>query len=451
LADLRRLLDDGRPIFGTDGVRGVAGLELTPELALAIGRAAGSHLRGGPVLVGRDTRRSGEMLASALQAGFNAVGIDTVDVGILPSGGISYLTATTGATMGAVVSASHNPAEDNGIKLLSSRGTKLADEVERELEDRLRSSGGRQAIGPDIGTRFSDSDALERYVDHLASVSRYSLSGLSVALDCANGAAFKAAPLLFRRLKADIAVFADAPDGTNINDGCGATHPEMLANEAKGRIGLSFDGDADRLIAIDEDGRVANGDVVMAIVARHMKAQGSLKKNLVVATVMSNLGFRKSMAEAEINVIETKVGDRYVMEALVEHRGVLGGEQSGHIIFLDKGQTGDGLLTAVRLLDVVAGTGKELRELRAEAITEYPQVLQNVRVARDADLSRADEIWEEVRRVESELGEQGRVLVRASGTEPLVRVMVEAPSEDAARHYADRLTSITESSLGKER
>jgi phosphoglucosamine mutase len=225
----------------------------------------------------------------------------------------------------------------------------------------------------------------------------------------------------------------------------------MLANEAKGRIGLSFDGDADRLIAIDEDGRVANGDVVMAIVARHMKAQGSLKKNLVVATVMSNLGFRKSMAEAEIDVIETKVGDRYVMEALVEHRGVLGGEQSGHIIFLDKGQTGDGLLTAVRLLDVVAGTGKELRELRAEAITEYPQVLQNVRVARDADLSRADEIWEEVRRVESELGEQGRVLVRASGTEPLVRVMVEAPSEDAARHYADRLTSITESSLGKER
>jgi phosphoglucosamine mutase len=450
LADLRRLLDEGHAIFGTDGVRGVAGSELTPELALAIGRAAGSHLRGGPVVVGRDTRRSGEMLSAALQAGFHAVGIDTVDIGILPSGGISYLTATTGSTMGAVVSASHNPAEDNGIKLLASRGTKLPDDVEREIEDRLRSSGGKSTIGPSIGTRFVDGDSLESYVDHLASLSRYTLSGLNLALDCANGAAFKAAPMLFRRLKADIEVYADAPDGTNINDGCGATHPEMLAAVAGGRIGLTFDGDADRLIAVDEDGRVANGDVIMAIVARHMKAQGSLKKDLVVATVMSNLGFRKSMAEAGIELIETKVGDRYVMEAMVEHRAVLGGEQSGHIIFLDKGQTGDGLLTAVRLLDVVAGTGKELRQLRAEAITEYPQVLQNVRVARGARLAEAEAVWDEVRRVESELGDQGRVLVRASGTEPLIRVMVEASSEEAARRYADRLSSVTETSMRKE-
>ena len=450
MADLRRLLDEGQPIFGTDGVRGVAGSELTPELALAIGRAAGSYLRGGPVVVGRDTRRSGEMLSSALQAGFHAVGIDTVDIGVLPSGGISYLTATTGATMGAVVSASHNPAEDNGIKLLASRGTKLPDEVEREIEERLRSSGGKSTVGPNIGTRFIDGDALQSYVDHLASLSRYSLSGLRLALDCANGAAFKAAPMLFRRLKADTEVFADAPDGTNINESCGATHPEMLAGAAGGRIGLSFDGDADRLIAIDEDGRVANGDVIMAIVARHMKAQGNLKKNLVVATVMSNLGFRKSMEAAGIEMIETTVGDRYVMEAMLEHRAVLGGEQSGHIIFLDKGQTGDGLLTGVRLLDVVAGTGKELRELRAEAITEYPQILQNVKVARGANLSEADAIWEEVRRVESELGDQGRVLVRASGTEQLIRVMVEASSEEAARHYADRLSSVTETSLRKE-
>lgn len=450
MADLRRLLDDGKPIFGTDGVRGVAGSELTPELALAIGRAAGSYLRGGPVIVGRDTRRSGEMLSAALQAGFHAVGIDTVDVGVLPSGGISFFTATTAATMGAVVSASHNHADDNGIKLLASRGTKLPDEVERELEDRLRSSGSKTALGPDIGTRFSDSDALEQYVAHLVEVSRYNLSGLRIALDCANGAAFKAAPMLFERLKADLEVHADAPDGTNINAGCGATHPEMLASVAKGRIGLSFDGDADRLIAVDEDGRVANGDVIMAIVARHMKTQGSLKKNLVVATVMSNLGFHKSMAEAEIEIIETGVGDRYVMEALLEHKGVLGGEQSGHIIFLDKGQTGDGLLTAVRLLDVVAGTGKELRELRAEAITEYPQILQNVKVARGASLSDAPELWEEVRKIESELGDEGRVLVRASGTEPLIRVMVEASSESAARGYADRLVSVTERSLQKE-
>jgi phosphoglucosamine mutase len=449
LADIRRLLDDGKPIFGTDGVRGVAGSDLTPELALAIGRAAGSYLRGGPVIVGRDTRRSGEMLSSALQAGFHAVGIDTLDIGVMPSGGISFMTATTGATMGAIVSASHNPAEDNGIKLLSSRGTKLPDDVERELEDRLRASGSKSSIGSDIGTRSPNGDAIERYVGHLVEISRYNLSGLRIALDCANGAAYKAAPMLFQRLKADLQVMADSPDGTNINAGCGATHPEMLAEAAAGRIGLCFDGDADRLIAIDEDGRVANGDVIMAIVARHMKTQGTLKKNLVVATVMSNLGFRKSMAEADIDVIETRVGDRYVMEAMVEHEGVLGGEQSGHIIFLDKGQTGDGLLTAVRLLDVVAGTGRELRELRAEAITEYPQILQNVRVARGANLADAEDLWDEVRAVESELGDQGRVLVRASGTEPLIRVMVEASSQEAATRYADRLASITESSLGK--
>jgi phosphoglucosamine mutase len=450
LADIRRLLDGGKPIFGTDGIRGAAGSDLTPELALAVGRAAGSYLRGGPVIVGRDTRRSGEMLSSALQAGFHAVGIDTVDVGVMPSGGISFMTATTGATMGAIVSASHNPAEDNGIKLLSSRGTKLPDDVERELENQLRSPSGKTSVGPDIGTRYSGGDALEEYVRHLVAISRYTLSGLRLALDCANGAAYKAAPMLFQRLKADLLVLADSPDGTNINAGCGATHPEMLAKAAGGRIGLSFDGDADRLIAVDEDGRVANGDVIMAIVARHMKAQGTLKKNLVVATVMSNLGFRKSMAEAEIDVIETQVGDRYVMEALVANKGILGGEQSGHIIFLDKGQTGDGLLTAVRLLDVVAGTGKELRELRVEAITEYPQILQNVRVARGANLSDAEDLWDEVRAVESELGDDGRVLVRASGTEPLVRVMVEASSQEAARHYADRLSSITQSSLGKE-
>ena len=430
-------------------MRGVAGSELTPELALSIGRAAGSHLRNGPVVVGRDTRRSGEMLSLALQSGFHSVGIDTVDVGVLPSGGISFLTATSGATMGAIVSASHNPAEDNGIKLLAARGTKLPDELEREIEDRIRAHGSRSALGPAIGTRFPDPDATEAYVSHLVAISRYGMSGLQIALDCANGAAYQAAPLVFSRLRADLEVFADTPDGTNINKGVGATHPEFLALHAKGRIGLTFDGDADRLIAIDEDGRIANGDVIMAVLARHLKAQGKLTRNLVVATVMSNLGFRKSMAEAEIEVIETQVGDRYVMEALAERKGLLGGEQSGHIIFLDKGQTGDGLLTAVRLLEVVAGTGKELRELRSEAIVEYPQILHNVRVQRSADLSGATDIWEEVRVIEEELGAEGRVLVRASGTEPLIRIMVEASSEERARHYADRLTTVTEITFGK--
>jgi phosphoglucosamine mutase len=450
MSDLRRLLDDGKPIFGTDGVRGAAGSELTPELALAIGRAAGSHLRTGPVVVGRDTRRSGSMLSAALQAGFHASGIDTIDVGIMPSGGISHVTESTSATMGAIVSASHNPAPDNGIKLLSARGTKLADEVERDLEARVRSTGMKSAVGPAIGYRTESEGSLDEYLSHLVSISRYKLSGLRIAVDCAHGAAYRAAGELFSRLKAEAELFGVEPDGNNINANCGATHPSYLAEVAEGRVGLAFDGDADRLIAIDEDGKVANGDVIMAVIARHMKEQGKLRNNLVVATVMSNLGFRQSMAEAGIDLIETKVGDRYVMEALVEHKGVLGGEQSGHIIFTEHNQTGDGLLTAVQLLNVMAGTGKELRLLRADALTEYPQVLVNVEVGRQTDLEKADGLWAEVTAVETELGKNGRVLVRPSGTEPLVRIMVEATSEITARRYADRLVDATRASLGRK-
>jgi len=448
--DLRRLLDDGKPIFGTDGVRGVAGSELTAELAMDIGRAAGSHLRGGPVLVGRDTRRSGSMLSSAFQSGVHSVGIDTVDVGVLPSGGISYLTANSGATMGAIVSASHNPAEDNGIKLLAARGTKLPDEVERELEDRMRSSGRQVAVGSGIGFRREHPEGYEQYVGHLARAARYSLNGIRIALDCANGSAYQAAPDLFERLKADVRVFHAEPNGLNINDGCGATAPEFIAKHGGGRIGIAFDGDADRLIAVDEDGVIANGDVIMAIVARHLKEQGRLTKNLVVATVMSNLGFRKALAEAEIEMVETPVGDRYVMQALMERKGLLGGEQSGHIIFTDLASTGDGLLTAVQLLNVVAGTGKELRQLRAEAMTEYPQVLVNVRVDRSLDVGSMEDLWNEVAAVEEELGDDGRVLVRPSGTEPLIRIMVEAPTESLASGYADRLAAVTEAATKKE-
>lgn len=448
--DLRRLLDDGKPIFGTDGVRGVAGSDLTAELAMQIGHAAGSHLDHGPVVVGQDTRRSGSMLSAALQAGFHSAGIDTVDVGVLPSGGISFLTATSGATMGAVVSASHNPADDNGIKLLAARGTKLADDVERSLEDRMRSTGRQIAVGSDIGYRVVSADGYGQYLDHLASASRYSMNGIRLALDCANGSAYQAAPELFERLSADLVVFHAEPNGGNINLGCGATHPEFIAEHGGGRIGLAFDGDADRLIAVDEDGVVANGDVIMAIIARHFKDQGRLAENLVVATVMSNLGFKKSLLEAGIEMVETPVGDRYVMEALIERNGLLGGEQSGHIIFTDLAQTGDGLLTAVQLLNVVAGTGKELRELRAEAITEFPQVLVNVRMDRSIDIASLDDLWNEVAAVEQELGDDGRVLVRPSGTEPLVRIMVEAPSQTAATGYAERLAAVAETATAKE-
>ncbi|MGD2059631.1 MAG: phosphoglucosamine mutase [Acidimicrobiia bacterium] len=450
MSDLRRLLDDGKPIFGTDGVRGAAGSELTAELALEIGRAAGSSLRSGPALVGRDTRRSGSMLSSALQAGFHSVGIDTVDVGVLPSGGISYLTAQSGATMGAVVSASHNPADDNGIKLLASRGTKLPDSVEREIESRMRNPSRQVAVGGEIGFRMENGDGYFEYLDHLVDASRYSFNGLRVAIDCANGAAYKVAPELFERLNADVDVYHAEPNGSNINDGCGATAPDFIAKHGRGRIGLAFDGDADRLIAVDEDGVVANGDVIMAIIARHMKEQGRLKNNVVVATVMSNLGFRKSLAEAGIEMVETPVGDRYVMEAITERKALLGGEQSGHIIFADLAQTGDGLLTAIQLLNVVAGTGKTLRELREETITEFPQVLVNVRISRSVDIADMDLLWDEVGVVEGELGDSGRVLVRPSGTEPLVRIMVEAPSKELASGYADRLATVAEAATSKE-
>jgi phosphoglucosamine mutase len=443
-------LDDGKPIFGTDGVRGAAGSELTAELALEIGRAAGSSLRSGPALVGRDTRRSGSMLSSALQAGFHSVGIDTVDVGVLPSGGISYLTAQSGATMGAVVSASHNPADDNGIKLLASRGTKLPDSVEREIESRMRNPSRQVAVGGEIGFRMENGDGYFEYLDHLVDASRYSFNGLRVAIDCANGAAYKVAPELFERLNADVDVYHAEPNGSNINDGCGATAPDFIAKHGRGRIGLAFDGDADRLIAVDEDGVVANGDVIMAIIARHMKEQGRLKNNVVVATVMSNLGFRKSLAEAGIEMVETPVGDRYVMEAITERKALLGGEQSGHIIFADLAQTGDGLLTAIQLLNVVAGTGKTLRELREETITEFPQVLVNVRISRSVDIADMDLLWDEVGVVEGELGDSGRVLVRPSGTEPLVRIMVEAPSKELASGYADRLATVAEAATSKE-
>lgn len=445
------MLREGVRLFGTDGVRGVANSELTPDLALSVGRAAGSFVRGGSVIVGRDTRRSGEMLSLALQAGFHAAGVDTVDVGVLPTGGISFLTASGDAAMGAVVSASHNPAPDNGIKLLGAEGTKLSDSDEDRIEELIRRPRSVVIpVGPRVGTRFPDEGAVDRYVSHLAEGARYSLRGIALTVDCANGAAYRAAPALFRRLGADVEVIAAEPDGTNINAGCGATHPEYLAAHAGGRIGLSFDGDADRMIGVDEQGALVDGDRVMAVVARHWKAEGRLRNDVVVTTVMANLGFRRAMAEAGIGVVETRVGDRYVLEAMRSHRAVLGGEQSGHVIFLDRGITGDGLLTAVRLLEVIAGTGLELAELCRRAMVSYPQVLRNVRVPRHADLESADPVWEAVRGVEESLGGDGRVLVRASGTEPLVRVMVEAATQEDAERYADALATTVRDILGRE-
>lgn len=429
-----------RRLFGTDGVRGLANRELDAELALGLARAAGEPLAGGTAVIGRDTRRSGEMLASALQAGFHSVGVDTLDAGVIPVGGVSDLAEDWRAGLGVMVSASHNPAADNGVKFFTERGYKFSEEAEEEIERRLRTGPPWAApVGEGVGAPRPAPDPLDRYLDIVRSRSDVSLEGVPLALDCANGAASRAAPALFSSLGADVEVHYAAPDGMNINLECGAASPAALAGLAGGRIGLAFDGDADRLFVVDEDGRTANGDVVMAIVARHLHSRGRLPGGLVVATVMSNLGFRLAMQEAGIEMIETRVGDRYVLEEMVRSGAMLGGEQSGHVIFLERARTGDGLQTALLLLEVVVETGLTVRELRRRAITEFPQVLRNVEVGRREDLDEAEEVWEAVAAAEAELGDRGRVLVRASGTEPVIRVMVEAPTGPAAEETAARL------------
>lgn len=431
-----------RRLFGTDGVRGVANVDLDVPLVFALARAAGDLIGGGSVVVGRDTRRSGDMLSAGLQAGFHSVGVDTLDAGVIPVGGVSFLIPYLGARLGVMVSASHNPAPDNGVKFFDATGGKLDDAREAEIEERLRGGGpGKAPTGGDVGIRRTVPDATERYVAGVRRDVRGSMSGLRLALDCANGAAYRAAPELFSSLGADVVSHFASPDGVNINAGCGATHPRHLAELAGGRIGLCFDGDADRLMVVDEEGRVANGDVVLAVIARHLKERGELSGNRVVTTVMSNLGFRKAMQEAGIEMTETRVGDRYVMEAMLCDGAVLGGEQSGHVIQLDRARTGDGLRTAVRLLEVVQMTGRTLSDLRSEALVEFPQVLENVRV-RSKDLDGADRVWKAVRSAERELGDEGRVLVRASGTEPVVRVMVEAPTMSMANDVTSRLAHV---------
>jgi phosphoglucosamine mutase len=432
-------------LFGTDGVRGRANSLVTPELAFDLARAAGEG-SAGPVVIGRDTRRSGPMLASALHAGFNAVGVDSVDLGILPVGAVSRLARDTGSRFGVMVSASHNPAEDNGIKFFGPDGAKLSDEREDAIETRFHK--GRpwsRPAGAAVGIQSVMSDAIDRYIERITDAFPYNLRGMSFAIDCANGAAMTAAPLVLSQVGAEVEVFAADPDGMNINDGCGATHPEFLAERAEGRIGLAFDGDADRLIAIDEDGVPANGDVLMAVFAQHLKETGKLKNNLVVTTVMSNLGFRKAMDRLGITVHETQVGDRYVLEEMRRTRAVLGGEQSGHILLSDRA-TGDGLRSALQLGVVLAASGKELRELRT-VMEEYPQVLQNVPVKDKGRLADAESIWSAVADAERRLAHDGRILVRASGTEPLVRVMVEAATPAMANDVAGRLSAVVAAEL----
>jgi phosphoglucosamine mutase len=432
-------------LFGTDGVRGRANTDLTVDMALDLARAAGESTEG-PVVIGRDTRRSGPMFTTALHAGFSSVGVDTVDVGVLPVGGVSRLLRQLEAPLAVMVSASHNPAHDNGIKFIGPSGGKLNDEQEAIIETRYRRGAPwKHPDGALIGMRTNMRDAVDRYVENLAKNADYSLRGLDFVLDCANGAAFRAAPQLFTRLGATVEVRAAEPDGMNINAGCGATQPEYVAQYVDGRVGLAFDGDADRLIAVDEDGVTANGDVLIAIFAKHMKESGKLRNNVVVSTVMANLGFRRAMGRLGIDVEETAVGDRYVYEGMRRAKAALGGEQSGHIIFY-RGTTGDGLRTAVRLAEVLAATAKPLTELR-KVITEYPQVLHNIQVGDKSKLAEAAEVWGAVADAERLLGQDGRILVRASGTEPLVRVMVEAPTAQTAEEVAATVGAVVADSL----
>ena len=419
---------------------------MTPELAFDLARAAGEGNEG-PVVIGRDTRRSGPMLAAAVHAGFNAVGVDTVDLGIIPVGAVSRLGRDAGAELGVMISASHNPGEDNGIKFFGRDGAKLSDEAEAAIEQRVHSGPPwPRPSGPAVGMQTVMSDAVDRYVERITAGFDYRLRGIRFALDCANGAAMFAAPRMLESLGAEIEVFGTDPDGMNINAGCGATHPEFLAERAEGRIGLCFDGDADRLIAIDEDGVPADGDVLMAVFANYLKENGRLKGDRVVATVMSNLGFRKAMDSLGVAVVETKVGDRYVLEEMRRTKAVLGGEQSGHILLADRA-TGDGLRSALQLAAIVASTGRELRELRM-VMEQYPQVLVNVKVADRGALESADAVWGAVADAKRRLANNGRVLVRASGTEPLVRVMVEAATDAVAADVAGRISRVVEAELG---
>ncbi|MDE0189387.1 MAG: phosphoglucosamine mutase [bacterium] len=430
-------------LFGTDGIRGVAGRDLTAGLAFGVGRAAGESAGDGKVLVGMDTRPSGPELSYALRSGLREAGVEPVDLGVIPAGGISHLTVAAGAAMGVVVSASHNPAPYNGIKLLGPDGAKLHDDVEAEISAAVLPADNQWSAPHGVASPGSEwPEGVDVYLDWLAGSVSADLSGLSVVVDCANGAAFRAAPRVLHSLGVVTETTAACSDGSNINHGCGATHPEWVASMSEGRIGLALDGDADRLIAVDETGATVDGDFLMAILARHLQRDGRLQPPLVVATVMSNLGFNLAMASRGIETAHTRVGDRYVREEMIRRGAVLGGEQSGHIIFGDLAVTGDGLLTALQLLEVVALSGKRLAELRSEAMERYPQVLVNVEVDRPREVEGIPEIWEAVSRVAEELGESGRVLVRPSGTEPLVRVMIECQESELAERYAHDLAGV---------
>jgi phosphoglucosamine mutase len=444
--------------FGTDGVRGVANEELTAEIALALGRATARVLPSVAFVVGRDTRRSGPLLQAALSAGLATEGADVIDLAVLPTPGVAFLAERRGVP-GAMVSASHNPFGDNGIKLFSALGTKLAVETEAEVERELASiledpeRPPRRPTGHGVGRIIADPEALDLYRDHLlAATDGGSLAGLHIVVDCANGAASAIAPEVLAGLGATVTALHHAPDGTNINEKCGSTDPEELARTvtaAGADLGLALDGDADRVIAVDHTGGIVDGDVLLALFALDLAGRGQLAGNTVAVTVMTNLGFRLTMESRGIGVRETDVGDRHVLAALDADGLSLGGEQSGHIIFRSRSTTGDGTLTGIILADLVRRAGRSLAELARGLVERVPQVLVNVPIPQPGRLADCADVWDEVAKAQAELGTEGRVLLRASGTEPLVRVMVEARAEAQANAVAAQLAGIVEAALGQ--
>jgi len=431
-------------LFGTDGVRGVANRELTAELGLALGAAAARRLApagNGCAVVGRDPRASGEMLEAAVIAGITSEGVDVRRVGVLPTPAVAYLTAAYGAGFGVMISASHNPMPDNGIKIFGPGGHKLDDATEDRIEELLAQGPGLQPVGAAIGRVRDAADALDRYLAHVADAATARLDGLTVVVDCANGAAFTAAPRAYADAGARVIAVNAEPDGLNINDGCGSTHLEPLRRAVLAHgadLGLAHDGDADRCLAVDAAGEPVDGDAIMMILAVAMRETGELASDTLVATVMSNLGLHLAMRQAGIEVRTTGVGDRYVLEELRAGDFSLGGEQSGHIVMPSLATTGDGILTGLRLMSRMAQTRTPLAGLAAP-MKVMPQVLINVVVSDKATAAEAPAVRSAVRQAEAELGDTGRILLRPSGTEQIVRVMVEAGDEDTARKVADRV------------
>ena len=447
--------------FGTDGVRGIANKELTPELAFKLGRYGGYVLsqhedssRKPRVLVGRDTRISGEMLEQALIAGLLSVGIEVFQLGVISTPGVAYLTRLQKASAGVMISASHNPAEDNGIKFFGADGFKLVDDQEAEIEALLDAEEDTlpRPSAECLGSLDEFPEGLLKYSQFLVQSIPGDLADMTVCLDAANGATATAVNRVFADLETDFYTMGTSPNGLNINDGVGSTHPEALAEmvvEKGADAGLAFDGDGDRIIAVDELGRIIDGDKIMYICAKYLAEKKRLKKDTIVTTVMSNLGFHKAVEEIGLKDVVTQVGDRYVVEEMRKNDYNFGGEQSGHMIFLDYNTTGDGMLSGIQLLNVMKQTGKKLSEL-ADEVTIYPQKLVNIRVTDKNGAMEVPAIKAVVEQAEAEMNGEGRILVRPSGTEPLLRVMAEAPTQEKVDYYVDKIAEVVRAEIGVE-